>query len=472
MVALVGFTGGFYESRSRDFDSQKCINLYPEISESGISKSPLMLVGTPGLKLWRNFGGSDFKIRGMMEFNTNILIVVAGATVYRMDQNAGAESIGTVDDNGLPVYMASNGQQVFLSSAGKGYQVNPVAGTTTLLTLPSTGVGMVWFLDGSFLFNEPGTGKFWGTDLYSFVVDPLSFATAEGSPDNVVGTVVDHREFWLFGDKTTEIWYNNGSTLGFPFARIDGAFIEIGCAAAGSIAKADNSVFWLSADIRGQGMILQAAGYQPVRVSTHAVERKIAEMSRIDDAIAFTYQQEGHTFYQISFPTGNITLVYDVGMQMWHERRFTDLEGRHGRHRANNSVFFGRKNLVGDWGMGNIYQYDLDSFSDAGYPILRLRRTNHITQNNEVIGHSSLIIDVEQGVGTTEGQGEDPKLMMRYSDDGGHKWSNERTVSIGKTGQYGNRVKFTRLGRSRDRIYEISISDPVKVALLGAYLNE
>lgn len=472
MVAIVGFTGGFYESRSKNFDSQRCINLYPEVSESGLSKSPLMLVGTPGLRLWRSLGGTDFKIRGMMEFSPTVLITVAGGTVYRMSQDGGAVNIGTVDNDQLPAYMASNGQEVFLSSGNKGYRVNPVAGTTVSLTLPSTGVGMVWFLDGAFLYNEPGTGKFWGTDLYSFTVDPLSFATAEGSPDNVVGTVADHREFWLFGDKTTEIWYNNGGTLGFPYSRIDGAFIEMGCAAPGSISKADNSVFWLSADIRGQGVILQAAGYQPARVSTHAIERKIAEMSKIDDAVAFTYQQEGHTFYQISFPTGNTTFVYDIGMRMWHERQYTDSDGNHGRHRANNSVFFGRKNLVGDWEVGNIYQYDLNYFTDVESPILRLRRASHIAQDNSVIGHSSLIVDIERGVGTTKGQGENPKIMMRYSDDGGHSWSNERTATIGKTGEYGGRVKFTRLGRARDRVYEVSISDPVKVALLGAYLNE
>lgn len=472
MVALVGFTGGFYESRSRNFDSQRCINLYPEVSESGVSKSPLMLVGTPGLRLWRSLGGTDFKIRGMLEFSSTVLIVVAGSTVYRVDQSGGAVNIGTIDNDQSPAHLASNGQEIFLSSNNKGYRVNPTAGTTTLLVLPSTGVGMVWFLDGAFLYNEPGTGKFWGTDLYSFTVDPLSFATAEGSPDNLIGCVSDHREFWLFGNKTTEIWRPNGATLGFAYSRIEGAFIEMGCAAAGSISKADNSVFWLSADIRGQGVILQASGYQPARVSTHAIERKIAEMSRIDDAIAFIYQQEGHTFYQISFPTGDSTFVYDIAMQMWHERRFTDSEGTHSRHRADNSVFFARKNLVGDRENGNIYQYDLNCFTDNEDPILRVRRTSHIAQENTVIGHNSLVVDIERGVGTTEDQGENPKLMMRYSDDGGHKWSNERTVSVGKTGEYAGRARFTRLGRSRDRVYEVSISDPVKVALLGAYLNE
>jgi hypothetical protein len=68
----------------------------------------------------------------------------------------------------------------------------------------------------------------------------------------------------------------------------------------------------------------------------------------------------------------------------------------------------------------------------------------------------------------------DPRVMLRWSDDGGHTWSNEHWASMGKIGEYGKRVIWRRLGMTtklRDRVYEISGSDPVKIAIMGAELS-
>lgn len=475
MVALVGFVGGTYQSRSTAFDAQRCINLYPETSESGSSKSPVMLNSTPGTKVWGNIPGASgiaSLIRGMHTFDPNTLIVVAGPDVYHVTRNRMFEKVGEVESGLGAVYMQSNGTDIMISASEKGYRYTPEGRFFSELTLPVEKVGQVSFLDGSFLFNEPDSGRFWGSFPNSTTFDPLYFATAEGSPDQLVGSIADHREYWLFGSKTTEVWYNNGLTVGFPWQKLDGAFIEMGCAAKDSIAKADNSVFWLTADEIGQGTIVQATGFTPRRISTHPIESKIAKMEDISDAVAFTYQQEGHTFYQISFPTGNVTFVYDLATGFWHERSYRSPDGVFGRHRAQNTAFFDRKNLVGDYRRGVIYEYSLEEYSDNNEPLVRLRRTNYIAQDNSKVAHMSLDIDIEVGVGTFVGQGRDPEIMLRYSDDQGKTWSNQRRQSIGQGGNYQKRVRFTRLGSSRARVYEISVSDPVRVAIIGAFLNE
>jgi hypothetical protein len=63
--------------------------------------------------------------------------------------------------------------------------------------------------------------------------------------------------------------------------------------------------------------------------------------------------------------------------------------------------------------------------------------------------------------------------MLRWSDDGGHTWSREHWSSLGAIGQYNRRVFWRRLGMTqklRDRVYEVSGSDPVKVTIMGAEL--
>jgi hypothetical protein len=84
------------------------------------------------------------------------------------------------------------------------------------------------------------------------------------------------------------------------------------------------------------------------------------------------------------------------------------------------------------------------------------------------------IYDTAYMVGSVYVQGAIPRVALRWSDDGGHTWSNEHVASMGKIGQTGTRVIWRRLGMTlklRDRVYEISGTDPVKIAIMGAELD-
>jgi hypothetical protein len=293
----------------------------------------------------------------------------------------------------------------------------------------------------------------------------------------------------------------------FPLQRIQGAFNEIGCVAAFSIAKLDNSLFWLGTDARGQGIVYKANGYTGQRVSTHAIEYAIAQYGNISDALAYTYQQEGHGFYVLTFPSANATWVYDAATQAWHERAGL-VNGAFTRHRSNCQCNFGGETIVGDFENGNIYKYSLEIYADNGAPQKWLRSWRAIPTGQNTLKRTaqhSLQLDAESGVGlngfTTEQvfllitqagdnliteNGDyiasditssviaDPQVMLRWSDDGGHNWSNEHWTSMGGIGRFGQRIMWRRLGmttRIRDRVYEVSGTDPVKIAIMGAELH-
>jgi len=63
-------------------------------------------------------------------------------------------------------------------------------------------------------------------------------------------------------------------------------------------------------------------------------------------------------------------------------------------------------------------------------------------------------------------------VLLRWSDDGGHTWSNYYEQGLGLTGNYLKRAIWRRLGRSRNRIYEISCDDPVALRIVDAYVND
>lgn len=465
--------GSAYVARSVNAADARMINLFPELVPEG-GKEPAFLNRAPGLKLKISVGYGP--IRGMWVFGGN-LYVVSRNKLYKVDSSYAVTELGTVSGTSGPVSMVDNGIQLFIACNGPSYIYNSQTNVFVQITDGDfPGAVTVAYLDGYFVFNEPNSQKIWVTGLLDGTsIDPLDFASAEGSPDGVVGIIADHREIWVFGTNSVEVWYDSGNA-DFPLSRIQGAFNEIGCAAPYSIAKMDNGLFWLGKDARGQGIVYRANGYTGQRISTHAVEWQIQQYEDMSDAIGYTYQQDGHSFYVLIFPQADTTWVYDVATQAWHERAGFD-NGDFTRHRSNCQAFFQGDVLVGDYENANVYSFDLNDFSDNGsvQKWLRSWRALPTSQNNlKRSAQHSLQLDLETGVGLNLGQGSDPQVVLRWSDDGGHTWSNEHWVSIGKIGEFYRRAIWRRLGMTmkiRDRVYEVSGTDPVKIAIIGAELT-
>jgi len=497
--------GSSYVTRSVNAADARMVNLFPEVIPEG-GLEPAFLNRAPGLRRLATIGTGP--IRGLWDFapDSNTAFVVSGTQLFKINRSYTATLLGTVVGTG-PVSIADNGTQLFIAANGPSYIYNNTTNVFQQITDPDfPGAVSVGYLDGYFVFNEPNSQKIWVTSLLDGLsVDPLDFASAEGAPDEVTGLIVDHREVWVLGTNSVEVWYNAG-TPDFPLQRIQGAFNEIGCISPYSLAKLDNGVFWLGSDARGKGIVYRANGYTGTRISTHAVEWHIQQYSDITDAFGYTYQQDGHSFYVLIFPSANTTWVYDVATQAWHERAGFD-NGDFTRHRSNCQMAFNNEIVVGDFQNGKIYAFDLDDYSDDGQiqKWLRTWRALPTGQNNfERTAQHSLQLNLETGVGISGNdpagerfpaeaptlvldfvnqqydiyqpnfvQGFDPQVMLRWSDDGGHTWSSEHWASIGKIGVYGQRTFWRRLGMTlklRDRVYEVSGTDPVKIAITGAEL--
>lgn len=499
--------GSSYVARSVNAADNRMVNLFPEIVPEG-GKEAAWLQRAPGLTLLLTLPQGP--VRGFWTFD-NRAFAVAGTKLYEIGSNWTYTEKGTVSGYG-PVSMADNGTQLFIACNGPSYIYNSSTDQFAQITDPDfTGAVTVGYIDGYFVYNEPSSQKIWVTALLDGTsIDPLDFASAEGSPDNLVSLIVDHKEIWLFGQNSVEVWYDAGNP-DFPLAPIQGAFNEIGCIAAYSVAKLDNCVFWLGADARGRGIVYKSQGYTGKRVSTHAVEWQIQLYDNMADAVGYTYQQDGHAFYVLNFPSANTTWVYDVSTEVWHERAGWQ-DNNFTRHRGACQMSYNNEIVIGDYQNGNIYAFDLDVYADNGgiQKWLRSWRALPTGQNdlNRTVQHS-LQLDCESGVGLngyptdqyftidiqdraeeiiydrsgapvqiTEYvpgvQGSNPQVMLRWSDDGGHTWSNEHWRSMGLIGQYGRRVIWRRLGMTlkiRDRVYEVSGTDPVKIAIMGAELH-
>lgn len=469
----IPFVGASYRERSVNLDAQACINFYPVIGESGTAKAVRALYGTPGTRPLVT--SADNIVRGMHRptDGTSGIVVIANH-VYRLSPAFVLTQVGTIDSNSGAVYIDDNGIEAVIATGNSGYKLNLVTnGFSQIVDAAFYGSNSVDFLLGYGIFVRPQSNIFYITGANTITFDPLDFASAESNAEPIVAFIVSHDDIIFFKETVTEIWRSSGGA-DFPFARDTNASIEQGCAAQNSVATMDNTVFWLGKNTDGGGIVWKLNGYTPQRVSTDAIEYDIASYATISDAIAYSYQQEGHSFYVLTFPSANTTWVYDAATNLWHQRAYLDpATGTLGRHRSNCHMFYGGKHIVGDYKDGRLYSFDLDYYMDgASDPMPSIRAASHIyEQDYGWIIHNRLQIDIEAGVGLNVGQGIDPKVYLDWSDDGGHEWSSQHGASMGAMGKYTSRLRWNRLGRARDRVYRITISDPVKRVILGAALN-
>lgn len=350
------------------------------------------------------------------------------------------------------------------------------------------GASRVAFIEGWIIINQPATRTFQTTGPvpYTLMFPPSFFALKDATTDNLATLYEQNRELWLIGDTHTEVWYNSGGAT-FSFSRLPGIGPRIGCAATQSIAAVGAELCWLGRiGEQGENVVVMTNQYGWTRVSTHAIEHAISSYPQVSDAIGDSYEEEGHLFYQLTFPTADATWVLDIttyeatqGKLGWFQRLSWDSTGGvYHRHRANFMMNFADIRMCGDYQTGQVHQQsrqiytEVDNVGVPGAPLRAQRRTPHLwsRRNRKRVFYSSLQIEFTPGVGLQTGQGSNPQVMIRWSDDGGQSWGNEIWAPIGMAGETLNRAIIFQLGYARDRVWEANYSDPTPRDIIGATL--
>ncbi len=382
----VDIIGGHYSGRSVG-NRQECVNMIPCFDDTG-AKSPKSLITTPGTALFAELGNTSGRVRGLHEM-AGSLYAVHGPNVYKVLSHDNIIAIGQIPDKINPVTMADNGSVLAVCDGDLLYVYE------NGVMKPVTDASSVTYQDQVFIVSMPGSGEIRHSSLIGTGVtfDPLTFGNAEGDPDNVVRVLSDHRELWAFGTKTCEVFYNSGDA-GFLFTRLPGGFIECGCGAKFSPAKADNTIFWLD----DKAMVRRADGYNPVIISKDSITAQIKKLGFWSDAEGYTFHMIGHTFYVLTFPYGNLTLVYDVSSGQWFKWSSGHVEGRHA---ISGYAFCYQRDFIGDSKSGKLFELSMDYKTDNGEMIKRIRTSQPVNkpQGNKLVYHSfELSCEVGEGI--------------------------------------------------------------------------
>lgn len=452
-----------YQTRNKDVSTQRLLNMYAEEMPDD-SKNSVSLYNTEGCKPYLNIAEKlnidDAPVWGMHYMNP-YLYVFCGISVYKVTSALAVTKIGEVGAVNGNIRTADNGTQILaIKPNGDGYIITSAdVNYITSENFPTA--TDVTFNSQYFIVTEKDSGRFhWSALLDGTTWSTLAYATQESNPDNVVGIIENKGDLWIFGDKTTEIWTPSGNP-DLPFSRIGSGIINIGCKATNTIAKDKNGVYWLGNDLQ----IHFASGYAPQRISTHDLERELAEDYSITDvtnAFAFTYSHNGHDFYVLTIPNSK-TWVFDIVTGVWHERK---TEGQNTWLASSLANAF-NKNIVGDFSTSNLYVLDNNYYLDGMKRIEREMIFPPVFLQDSRMVFDKLYLDVTTA--PSRDLKANPKIMLSWSDDGGNLWSSEHWRDFGKTGDYRKRVIWRNLGQTRERVFKIRVTDSVKVELSGLY---
>lgn len=425
--------------------------------------------GSAGSASWVKLPYAAFSsalFRGAL-VNGTTLYAVVGDSILSIATTGVATVLGTITTTTGNVFMASNGTQVLIvDGTTAGHFITIATGAVTDVTLPGEASSCA-FCDGYFIITHLSTQEIFISGVYDATAwDAGDHEYVEGSPDNLLRVMHCNHMLWMFGVSTIEVFYNSGAA-DFPFARISGALIDKGLGATASVTLIDNQFYFLSDKFE----ILRTVGYQFEKISTIHIETEIQGYTTKSDAIGYEYRIDGHIFYVITFPTADATWVYDVTTGYWHEWQSYKTQGTatFGRHRGAIGFFFNDKYMVGDHTNGKIYELDMTTYTDDGEYIKRTRRAPYINKDRKRVAHFEIDLEFESGVGL--GGTSDPQVGLTWSDDGGNNWATVQYRDLGELAAYKARQRWLRLGMARNRIYELTMYEPVKFVLIGSSAN-
>jgi hypothetical protein len=471
---------GSYQARSPIANAQSCINLYAEPNPKD-APFPVTHYPAPGLALLSDFTpltGPDEFVRGIYVSSGGSVFACIGNTIIRW--YGPGITVGTSFDvmgnmlSGMPVpvQMCDNGTTlVIVDGSSNGYTV-PLPGTPGSMQAIGDpafyGSVRVDFIDTFMVFNQPGTGNFYTTT--SNIVtpfDPTYFAAKEGWNDLLACVACLHDNIWLFGNSTTEIWFNAGGQA-FPFARMPNSVLQQGVVAPYSVVIADSSVYWLSQDRWGRNLFMRGEGYSAQRVSNFAVEDAWSKYPLLSDAVGMTYQFGGHQTIGLYFPSGNAWWAYDAATGMWHQRTYGDLDTPwlpYCMAGFGNFPYEGGGNMIlaGDRSAPRILALHRDYYTDVGQPIWRQRSWLHVQDDGNRVYHGRF-------AAAMSGAGLYPDAVsLAWSDDAGQTFGAPvtQTVANQSNGQY----LWNRLGYARDRVYQLTWTGAGECPLNGAWIT-
>lgn len=294
------------------------------------------------------------------------------------------------------------------------------------------------------------------------------FFNAESSSDNVRAISAIGPNLYLFGSHSVEIWQRGSGEYETWVRQNYTTNASNGLQAPYSIATCGSNLYYLGSGESYAKGILMVSGQAYRKISPDWLDKKLLDETG-DSAFAFAYAEGDHNFYVLQLGNTRESWVYDTETSEWHQRKsriFSSTEET--AWRAVSLIWF----LGGFWVFCNdgcMYsfsdEYWWEDYADTGnrLPMIRHRQGALVVNDEKPFVLNELA--VECNVGSWADYELQPELLLEVSRDGGNTFGNVRSCRMGRTGQYGYRVRFHALGYNRLCVLRVTYSHPTSLEL-------
>lgn len=462
---LIDLLNQDYPNKSIDQNQSRLINMYLEPDKSK-GKYQLAAFPTPGLTLFCDT--SQANVRALLEYN-GIVYVVSGNKFGSINSGGTFTQLGSNlnTSSGYAKILSITGgsdlnNQVMIIDGTNGYTYNIDTAVATFpivdVDFPQTATDMTSQDDYILVANNNSIQYNLSNLADTTTWAALDFASKISKPDNIVAIKSNQERVWIFGNSTTEIWWNSGNA-DFPFEKIGDTFIHKGCASKQSVCMANEQLYMLGQSQNGGYQFLQFVGYSPSSIGNPGIDYKLNTYNTVSDCVSYAYIRDGHEFIDNTFPTQNITHTYDVNTGVWIERQSDSGGGTYGKFLASSHCFCYNKSLVGDSTSGKIYSQSTSVYTENGTPIRRMFISPPIYKEGRRIFISRLLIDVETNIGANK------TFLLEASNDGGRSWDSIQTFTVPTTP--GEQLYTSSLGSAFNWMFRITTTMDAKFCLLG-----
>ena len=389
------------------------------------------------------------------------LIAVSGGLAFKVTASDGSifsQLTGSVFTPGNRVIFGDWDSSWFAADGG-----NIVKGDTTSVGEISdvdapANISHIAVLDRYLLAGQTNSRRVW----YPQVNDPddwqAEYFSKDAQFDKLQATRVAGLEAYLIGERSMEVWHNDGST---PFVRLGQGFVQSGTVAPYSFVYCDavSSFVWLDHERK----VVMLNGRTPAVLSA-TMTKYIQSFSYVTDALGDYMVLAGRPYYKIDFPTEDKTLIWDFIKEQWYEWGYWNSgSASYERWRGNCYCLAPAWNfsLVGDKSNGKIYKVDPTVFTDDGDTIRMLNRTGHVDWDAPGTKKKSVALNLRlkrTQVATPPGP---VQMVIQYRDNGATTWKTEKTITISTTAadtEY--RASIRQLGAYYSRQWQFIYTDP------------
>jgi len=466
-MPLLPIVLGSDDRRKKGVTLKRLRNCLVEPIPADLGKGRYAIIPRPGLRPFATLSGAARGLFAQAGVQGSGLFGVGGAALSEVSAIGAVTSVGAVagtDNAGFgglrSKLVVRAGGKLYVKDGASFDVVTDVDAPTDAQTLAISGGRVVAgnSVDDLWGWSKAGDPLDW---------DPNGQAADFDQPDPLLAQIDIGGDLMNLNSTTVQRWRATGGPEAQAFAPVSGSTIYRGILGRDTLTRIGaGSAAFIGDDFSAYR--ISVGGLEAVPNRDLADILKALTPAQRALTLSWSYTDGDRDVWVVRAQGSERAFVHDFLTGVWSEWT------RYGR--AQFDLGFAAQAYAGTFAASpssaDVYRLDEAAFDDLGDPIERIMTV--VLQPGRDAPIDEVALDLAVLDQPLIGQGSAPKAMIAASYDGGFTFDAAREVNLPPRGQYRTRMSlwgFGQVNREHGLTLEIRITDPVRFACYGAWIN-